>query len=378
MTDSGTTTLHTRAALEQAILDQPDSRAAWQVYADWLLAHGDVWGERVALSLSDAKTTLDLQQALALDEEQRSKLFGRLAILMERPDFGEVAAELEWAHGFVVGVRLVTPESGWRGTAPDTILAALLESPAGRLLRRITITLSQFEHDWIGKCVDAIARGGVRPGVRDLMLGEFEYDDEREISRLHIGDIAPALRVLPNLRRLWLRGSGIELGDALELPALENLMIQTGGLPADAVRAIGRARLPNLQRMQVWFGDSRYGARGDIDLLMPLFHGDGVPKLRQLRLMNCEFADDIVMALADAPLLAQLEVLDLSKGALRNRGARAILDAAARFGQLATLDLDHNYLSAEMAEALEQALGSKVVVGQSLAGSDGYYVAVGE
>lgn len=370
-------TLPTRATLERAILDQPDSHDAWQVYADWLQSQGDPWGERVALSLADAGATQDLQQALTLDAAQRSSLFGGLATLFERPDFAEVA-ELDWAHGFVVGVRLVTPESGWRGTAPDAILAALLESPAARFLKRITITLSQFEHDWIGKCVDVIARSGVRPGMRDFMLGEFEYEDEREISRLHIGNIAPALRMMPNLHRLWLRGSGIELGEVLELPALESLMIQTGGLPGAAVRAIGRARLPNVKRMQVWFGDSRYGASGDIDMLMPLFHEGGVPQLRQLRLMNCEFADDIALALAGSPLLAQLEAVDLSMGTLRDRGGEAILAAADRFRQLASLDLEHNYLSANMVDALEQAFGSKVATGRRLTASGRYYVAVGE
>jgi uncharacterized protein (TIGR02996 family) len=49
--------LDERLTLERALLDAPDDRAAWAVYADHLQQSGDPWGERLSLALAAGEST---------------------------------------------------------------------------------------------------------------------------------------------------------------------------------------------------------------------------------------------------------------------------------------------------------------------------------
>jgi uncharacterized protein (TIGR02996 family) len=355
--------------LEQPIFDDPGNQQAWSVYADWLQGQGDPWGERLSLSLAHASAKgpekAKIKKALDKHDEQHLEDFlGKsFAKLMRADDFEQVAS-LEWEHGFIVGARVAAPEYEWSGTAPDTILRGLVKSPAARFLRSLNIGLIEFDYPInLRKGIEAISKAGTLGAMRELFIGDFEFPEEQEISWVEVGDVEPALIVMPNLRSLHVRGGDIGLGKALEHDKLETLLIETGGLPAAAVKAIGKSRLPNLRKMEVWFGREEYGGNGDIKMLAPLFTGAGVPKLVHLGLMNSEFEDDIAKAVAKSPLLAQLEVVDLSMGTLSDVGGKAILDAAARFEHLQRLDLDHNYLSDDMVAALQKALGKIVEIG---------------
>jgi uncharacterized protein (TIGR02996 family) len=377
--------------LEQAIHDAPDDVGAWQVYADWLQSEGDPWGERLSLGLAHAAAKgaakTKLKKAIdKLDEQHRETFLGKaFAKLIKAEDFEQVA-KLEWSYGFVVGVRVAAPEFEFDGTGPDTILRALIKSPAARFLRSIRIGLIdwQGDEDSFDKGIDAISKSGPLPSVRELFVGDFEFGDETEISWTDVGSVEPALLVMPNLRSLHVRGGGIGLGKALEHDKLESLRIETGGLPGDAVKAIGKCKLPNLTKMDVWFGQKNYGAGGNIKQLAPLFTGEGTPKLRHLGLMNAEFEDDIAIALAKSPLLAQLESVDLSMGTLKDMGGQAIVAAADKFKHLTKLELNYNYLSDGVVKALQKALGKKVSIGRRQTPSDWgggelhYYTQVGE
>jgi uncharacterized protein (TIGR02996 family) len=378
--------------LEAAIHEAPDDVGAWQVYADWLQSEGDPWGERLSLALAHAAAKgaakTKLKKALdKLDEEHRETFIGKaFAKLMAAEDFEQVC-KLEWRYGFVVSVRVASPEFEWSGTAPDAILRALIKSPVSRFVQSIRIGLLEWQgdEDSFDKGIDAVSKSGSLPSVRELFVGDFEYGDETEISWTDVGSVEPALLVMPNLRSLHVRGGGIGLGKTLEHDKLESLLIETGGLPGNTVKAIGSCKLPNLTTMEVWFGQKNYGAGGTIKQLAPLFTGEGVPKLRHLGLMNAEFEDDIAIALAKSPLLAQLETVSLSMGTLKDVGGQAILAAADKFKHLSKLDLDHSYLSDDMAKALQKALGkAKVSLNRRREGSDWgdgelhYYTQVGE
>jgi uncharacterized protein (TIGR02996 family) len=378
--------------LEQGIHDAPDDIAAWQVYADWLQSKGDPWGERLSLGLAHATAKgaekTKLKKAIdKLDELHRETFMGKgLAKLLKNEDIEQVA-KLEWKYGFVVGVRVAAPEFEWEGTKPDAILRALIKSPVARFLQSIRIGLIEWQgdEDSFDKGIDAISKSVPLLSMRELFVGDFEYGDETEISWTDIGSVEPALLVMPNLRSLHVRGGGISLGKTLEHAKLETLLVETGGLPGDAVKAIGKCNLPNLIKMEVWFGQKNYGSGGNIKQLAPLFTGEGVPKLRHLGLMNSEFEDEIAIALAKSPLLAQLETVSLSMGTLKDVGGQAIVAAADKFKHLKKLDLDHSYLSDDVVKALQKALGkSKVSIDRRRTPSDWgggelhYYTQVGE
>jgi uncharacterized protein (TIGR02996 family) len=374
-------------ALEAAIVDAPTDIGAWQVYADWLQAQGDPWGERISLGIQcdqakgAAKTKL-AKQITTYEAEHAESLYGKSLVALMKKDFERVA-DVSATYGLFMTATVKTPEYDWSGTAPSTVLGALIKSPASRLLRSLNVGMLDHEYPVsLAKGIDAITKAGKLESLRELFLGDFEYPDENEISWVAVGNVAKVWPVVPQLRSLRLRGAEIKLG-ALEHPTLESLTIETGGLPSAAVASIGKSKLPQLQRMEVWLGTEEYGGTGKCSQLAGLFQGAGVPKLEHLGLQNSDFQDDIAKALAKSKLLAQLTSVDLSMGTMREPGARAILANVKAFSHLRSLDLSDNYIPDDLAAQLRAAFGDRVMIGEQREpdGDDDdayYYTSVGE
>ncbi len=94
-------------------------------------------------------------------------------------------------------------------------------------------------------------------------------------------------------------------------------------------------------------------------------------------LKSSEFQDDIARALCGAPLLKQLEVLDLGKGTMTDAGAQAIADSADAFKHLKRLDLDENTIGEDGAKLLRKALDN-VQLGEQEDPDEFRYVPVNE
>lgn len=374
--------------LEAAIVEDENNLDAWQVYADWLQSQGDAWGERVSLALQRdkakgaAKAKLTKQIA-AYDQTHAEALYGStLAAMLDNPQFEQVAL-LSAPYGLFLTVKVKSPQYDWKGVAPSTVLAAIIKSPAARLLHSISIGLIDYEYPVnLGKGIEAISKAGKLESLRTLFIGDFEYPDENEISWVAVGNVAKVLPVAPKLRALHLRGAEISLG-ALEHPTLESLRIETGGLPGGAVASVGKCKLPELRHMEVWLGTDEYGGSGKISQLEPLFEGSGVPKLEHLGLKNSDFEDDIAIALSKSKLLAQLRSVDLSMGTMHEPGAQAIIDNAEKFRHLLSLNLDRNFIPDDLDAQLRVLLGDIVSVDDQEEPDDWddephYYTSVGE
>ncbi|HEY8428492.1 MAG TPA: TIGR02996 domain-containing protein [Sandaracinaceae bacterium] len=362
--------------LEKAIYEDPDNPEAWQVYADWLATEGDPRGEIINLELAGKPS-----EAAALLEEHKSAWLGEelLSALEENGDSGLVT--LTWERGFVRSARFATEYDA--EADHEAALRALLESPAARFLRALTLGLWDAEgENFYHGAIDAITQTGPHEALRELFIGDFEYPDETEISWTEVGNVGGLWAQLPRLRVMRLQGGGIELGN-LQHETLEELIVHTGGLPAEAVASISAGRAPALRKLEVWFGDENYGAGGDIDLLAGLLQGKGYPSLKHLGLMNAEFTDDIAEALPTAGILPRLETLDLSMGTMTDRGARALANNASAFKHLQRISVADNFLGEEGVAALTQAFGSAVVIGDQRQPYDWgdelrYFVSVGE
>ncbi|NKB18732.1 MAG: hypothetical protein HC770_13150 [Pseudanabaena sp. CRU_2_10] len=113
------------------------------------------------------------------------------------------------------------------------------------------------------------------------------------------------------------------------------------------------AQLPELEHLELWLGIEDYGSDTTVDDLQPILTDRLFPKLRYLGLRDSEIADRIAIALADAPVLEQIKVLDLSLGTLRDVGAEALLNNPA-IAQLEKLDIHHHYVSDELVTRLEE------------------------
>lgn len=187
-------------------------------------------------------------------------------------------------------------------------------------------------------------------GLRALYLGEMT-SEESEISWIQHGDITGLLTAYPALEVLRVRGAqGLTLSP-VHHTALRELAFESGGLPGSVVRAVGDCHLPALTRLELWLGVSDYGGDTTVADLAPVLAGDRLPMLRHLALCNAEIADEVAAAVATAPVVRRLEVLDLSQGTMTDAGVDALL-AGQPLTHLRRLDLHHHYLGDQAAQRI--------------------------
>ena len=203
----------------------------------------------------------------------------------------------------------------------------------------------------VGPLVEA---AGEWTGLRAVFLADLTYE-QCEISWLTHGDITGLLAAYPALEVLWVRGAqGLRL-EPIRHTGLRELRFESGGLPAGVVRAVGACELPALHRLDLWLGRKDYGGDASAEDLAGVLSGTGMPALRHLAPCNAEIADAVAAAVATAPVIPRLEVLDLSMGTLTDEGAKALL-AGQPLTHLTRLDLHHHFLSEEMAASVVAAL----------------------
>jgi hypothetical protein len=244
--------------------------------------------------------------------------------------------------------------------------------PDGKVAWRLEVDYDDGP-DEFGRLLDAFI-GAVGAGdVTALLLGQWggaAYEEKLpvallaeklatlphlRISWIQLSDITPLVEALPALEILTVRG-----GEGLELrpvrhEGLRELTFESGGLPADVVRAVGASDLPNLWHLELWLGTENYGGNTNAADLSDILAGSRLPALTLLGLQNSEIVDDIAGAVAGAPVVARLETLDLSMGVLTDRGGRALL-AGQPLTHLDELVLAHHYLSTEMRERIRAEL----------------------
>lgn len=366
--------------------DAAESQADWSVRADELQAAGDPWGQRIALWIAREAATTAKKRALtkelaALDSKHAEHFYGSaLAELLEVEGFADMA-RLTWEYGYISKARVGMPEHGFKGPKAKDILRAIVGSPAAKHLRDVTIGLYDFEGGGLAGVGSDLASGGTLAQLERLFIGDF-HAEQQEISWVDLGDLSPIYALTPKLGTLRLHGSGMVLGQ-LEHPTLARIEIETGGLPRDSVVSLANAKLPELVHLEVWFGRPDYGGTNDVAALRPIFTSKTLPKLRHLGLQNADMQDQIAAELANSPLLAQVESVDLSMGTLREPGARAILANAASFKHLKSLNLESNYIPSELGGELARTFGTMVKAGRQRTadhyeGETYYYTSVGE
>ncbi|MEU5549882.1 STM4015 family protein [Micromonospora sp. NPDC047793] len=192
------------------------------------------------------------------------------------------------------------------------------------------------------------------PALRALFLGDMTFE-ECEVSWMKVGDVSPLLTAYPELEVLWVRGGEEFDFSPVQHANLRELVVQSGGLSREFVGAVLDSDLPELADLELWLGTDDYGGTTEMGDLAPLLAGELFPALRRLGLCNAMITDDVAKALATAPVVRRLEVLDLSHGTLSDEGAEALL-AGQPLTHLTVLDLHHHYLSEEVAGSVVAAL----------------------
>ena len=362
-------------SLEQAIHANPQDNKAWQAYADWLNTKNDPYGELISLSLSSK----DGKRLKELNQQIQNEYLGEEVLEIDNKKI----IELDWLHGFIKKAR-VSYEYDFDGPDTEDLLSLVLKKPIGQFMQELVIGITSGMEDGdadFSTCLRLIAAAGKKASLKRLIVGDFDMY-ECEISWSSLGDAGKIYAVLPNLEYLKFHGGSLSLGK-LQHKKLKQLVIETGGLPADSVKSIAKADLPSLESLEVWFGSEDYGAEGNIKMLAPLFDGEGYPSLRHLGLQNSEFENDIAKKIVTAKILPQLTSLDLSMGTMTDEGAQALLDHADSLKHLSAINVEDNFISKDMVKKLEKAFGKKINIGDQEA-PDEYdgelflYVSVGE
>ncbi|WP_370365965.1 STM4015 family protein [Catenulispora sp. GP43] len=248
--------------------------------------------------------------------------------------------------------------AGYRGPNYPELFDAFLRSVDTTRISAFVIGnwATDDDHDRTAGDVFAplVAAADRFPNLRHLFLGDIEAQ-ESEISWIHQSDLAPLLRAFPKLLTFGVRGSENLGWEQRAYPELRELTFQSGGLPPEVVRAVAGSEFPELTDLELYLGEEEYFGGAEIADLAGILDGAGLPKLRYLGLRDAENADEVAAAVAHAPIVSRLEVLDLSLGTLGDEGAAALL-AGQPLTHLKKLDLHHHFISEPMQERLREAL----------------------
>lgn len=241
------------------------------------------------------------------------------------------------------------------GKRMETEIERLSSSPEAATLTSLTIgDWGQAYEQSSELVVEALVKHKASfPALRKLFIGDMSYE-ECEISWINQTDLSPLLPAYPELQSLTAQGGTDLRLSQLQHDKLEELIIITGGLSKAVLADIAASRLPNLRKLELYLGVDNYGFDGGLEDLLPLVEPGKFPKLTYLGLKNSEIQDEIAAALADAPILDQLDTLDMSLGTLSDTGAEAIL-ASDRVKGLKLINLSYHYMSDEMMDRLKNS-----------------------
>ncbi|WP_194917129.1 STM4015 family protein [Catenulispora rubra] len=198
------------------------------------------------------------------------------------------------------------------------------------------------------------------PALRSVFFGDVGDDPHDDLVYVEHSDLTPVLRAFPGLEELRVRGmpdlsqKPVRYFESLRHTGLRRLVLESGGLHPDVVRAISACDFPELRHLELHLGDPDWCGWTKPQDFAWLLAGQTFPKLDHLGLRSSVIQDEIAAAVAQAPVVAGLRVLDLSLGALGDDGAVALLNGRP-LGHLSVLDLHHHYISEPVRDRLRAA-----------------------
>ncbi len=328
--------------LLEAIANDPSNPGNYLVYADWLQQKRHPRGELIVLQAERAQRPED-KKLLAAETALLDK-YPKLApprcseaSKKSRKKFPPLGtSELRWEYGFIASARLCRFLPEQRFTIRE-LLVELLEHPAARFLRRLELGIRTDEDGVVSyaETLAELARLAPR-SLRSLSVVEAPRD-AAQLAFSELGPIDEVLAAMPNLEALQLAGQKLSFGTRT-LAGLKQLTVITTE-PA-AIASLLSGDFPALETLELDCGEAPI----DPAVVKRLLEAERLPLLRHLALVRTAKTDELVEPLADSPLLPRLHSLSLAGGRLRS--ARTLVERAAAFSALKTLDLSNNELTA--------------------------------
>jgi hypothetical protein len=196
-----------------------------------------------------------------------------------------------------------------------------------------SLVIGSWSHDYdlsdltdMNAMMDALyAKRDNMPALTAIFIGAIEEVDSAWIECVDLSKIINEQWF--NLEYFRARGAGDFLDDDIDSTTLKKLALETSSMAISTIYHLLHSDLPNLEYLELWLGNGGNSAVR-LNHITPLLTGQQFPKLRHLALRHCEFADELAVALATAPLVSQLGVLDVSGGNLSDVGLNALAQSA--------------------------------------------------
>lgn len=197
--------------------------------------------------------------------------------------------------------------------------------------------------------------------IKSLFFADMDYED-CEVSWIIQADYSKLWEAMPQLEKLVIKGStDLELGEIVH-ENLKHLEIICGGLPGYVMESIQKAKLPSLQKLLLYIGVEDYGFDGDITTIQKLLAESDFPKLTYLGLTDSEIQDEIAESVLNCKYIGTITALDLSMGALTDKGGQMLLDKLPEYPNVKQLELEYHFLSDDMMKKLKALPGVQVNV----------------
>jgi uncharacterized protein (TIGR02996 family) len=272
--------------LEAVIRERVDDPGAYEVYGDWLSERGDPRGELIALQIAG-------KDASALLDEYAWEWLGALAWLDED-------VRVDWRYGFPVAITIGSAD--YRSDYADvaSLVRAIARMPNMASVETIDIKPT---NGWHSGVFAAIGEGLPR-STRRLAIQTPEHE--------RMDDLPDAYSGMQSIAELRLESYAFELG-TIALPNLRALDLVTRGLTKENLESLREAQWPALERLVLWISDEGVDECDvEIDDLAWILAGATLPALKHLGLCGRADGQPLFERLLEAPILPQLEVLDLA------------------------------------------------------------------
>jgi hypothetical protein len=315
------------------------------------LAGLEVTGERGTLWLTVWGSQLGSPELAALDAAPEAGWVTGLVVREVTPRAAGVLAEQPWLAR-ITDLRLLSRAGhSWWGRdycLGDDGAAALAGSPHLGRLSSLGAPSAGLSSAGLVRLAACPALSG--PAVLDLQGNRVGGDGVRALA---------GRSRLAGLRRLVLDGTGADddgveaLAEALDGCPLERLHLAENPLGPRAAAALGRARLPRLDALDL--RRTGVGGKG----VRALAASRALEGVRTLELGYCGAGDRGALALAAAGHLRRLRVLGLEGNGIYPDGAFALADAR-HLRRLRELRLQGNLVGSQAAQALRMIFDDRV------------------
>lgn len=380
---------------EKAIIENPDERATYSAYADWLQERDDPRGEFMAVQLAledesrskNERDSLKAREAELLKTYEREWLgelaphfFGREITDPADPNYDwdrpeMPAIQYRWRRGllFEVSAEYLTVK----------LAQSLMDAPVARTLQKLCLDAIAWDrgvedntvprrvppppdHHYADEWLEFLGSPLLRSLRVFQMGGRDEAPPEDGWCHNHI-DVQGLERIIAemtNVEELHLNCKEYDSAVVFALPNLTNLrVLQMYALGTPYARGeyeiqldvlAGNPALGNLTHLQLHPHFAFDRSFIPLHRVAPVFRSPHLKKLTHLQLRLSDMGDDGIREIIASDILKQLKWLDLRHGCITDDGAR-LLAACPDAKRLERIDLSYNGVTATGLATLRKA-----------------------